>query len=120
VTYRRQYDTTLPPDFTTVRPNGQRRKFIGFRNQWDNGQIEQRYQEVSRVKFYGSHLDEEVWLDVLCFAEFLRDVRHLCAFCHGDPCGERSAPDSLIMREIAAAPTYAPFETCPCCEGRPS
>lgn len=116
----RQYDHSIPPDFTTVKPRTGRRKFVGFRNAWDNGQIELRFEEVSKVKFYGSHLEEAVWLDVDCFADFLRDVRNLCAFCHGDPCGERSAPDSLIMREIAACPPYAPFETCPCCNGRPS
>jgi hypothetical protein len=69
--------------------------------------------------------DDDIWLDVLCFAEFLRDVRHDCAFCHGDPCAERSAPDSLIAREYAAWRdcTWNSKQdgfTCPCCQGRPT
>ena len=27
---------------------------------------------------------------------------------------------SLIAQEFMACPDYAPFETCPCCEGRPT
>jgi hypothetical protein len=81
-------------------------------------------QPTVRLKFLGCKLtaytDECVWLDVACFAEFLRDAEGLCAFCHADPCAERSAPDALISRERAAAPPYAPFETCPCCLGRPT
>jgi hypothetical protein len=77
-----------------------------------------------RLQFLGCKLtaytDEEVWLDVAYFAEFLRGVDGLCAFCHADPCAENSSPDALISRERAAARPYAPFETCPCCLGRPS
>lgn len=83
-----------------------------------------RLRQTTRIQFLGgkitAYTDDEVWLDVIYFAEFLRDVDGLCAFCHGDPCGERSAPDSLIMREIAATPSYGNFETCPCCLGRPT
>ena len=126
----RQYDPAIPPDFTTVRPlAGQRRKFVGFRNAWDSGKIELRYQEVTRLQFVGCMLtaetDDEIWLDVRYFAEFLRDVRGQCAFCHGDPCAERSAPDSLIAREYecwknARWASDSGYFTCPCCQGRPS
>lgn len=101
------------------------------RMQWTDGQRgdPQHMRPVTRIEFLGCKLTayggpdgngEEVWLDVIYFAEYLRDVDGLCAFCHGDPCGERSAPDSLIMREIAATPSYGTFETCPCCLGRPT
>jgi hypothetical protein len=102
------------------------------RTQWTSGhQYPARLRETVRIQFLGCNLTayyrngpddkgEEVWLDVIYFAEFLRDVDGLCAFCHGDPCGENSAPDSLIMREIAATPSYSTFETCPCCQGRPT
>ena len=63
---------------------------------------------------------EDVVLLVAEWAQYLRDVNGLCAFCHGDPCAESSPPDSLIARERACSPSYAPFETCPCCEGRPT
>lgn len=84
---------------------------------------------TTRIQFLGSALGirggpdgrgEEVWLDVIYHAEFLRGPDGTCAFCHGDPCAERSAPDSLIARERAVAPSWAPFETCPCCLGRPT
>lgn len=126
-TVPRQYNRAIPPDFTTVRLLQQARKFVGFRNPWDDGRIELRYQEVSRVRFAGCYLtaetSEEIWLDVLCFAEFLRDVRHDCAFCHGDPCAERSAPDTLISREYLCWRRWANHSdgfTCPCCQGRPT
>lgn len=84
-----------------------------------------RLRPVTRIQFMGCAItayaeppDDEVWLDVTRFAEYLRDVDGLCAFCHGDPCGENSPPRSLIMREIAACPSYAPFVTCPNCQGR--
>lgn len=32
----------------------------------------------------------EVWLDVTCHAQFLRDAQWECAFCHGDPCAEHA------------------------------
>jgi hypothetical protein len=77
-----------------------------------------------RLEFLGCNLtaytDERVWLDVIYFAEYLRGPDGTCAFCHGDPCAEHSAPGALISRERAAAPSYAPFETCPCCLGRPT
>lgn len=91
-----------------------------IRAQWSDVGL----QEVHRIEFLGcaitAYTDDRVWLDVAYWAEYLRDIDGLCAFCHGDPCGERSDPDSLIMREIAAHPPYSPFETCPCCLGRPT
>lgn len=102
------------------------------RAQWTDGlrgSGEPRLRETMPIEFLGCRLTswggpdgmgEEVWLNVIYFAEYLRDVDGLCAFCHGDPCGENSPPDSLIMREIAATPSYAQFETCPCCLGRPT
>lgn len=94
------------------------------RLQWTRPRLNSppRLVEVVRLEFLGcaltAYTDEEVWLDVLHFAEFLRDVDGRCAFCHGDPCGEDSPPESLIRREMAACQSYAPFETCPCCDGR--
>lgn len=70
------------------------------------------------TRFLGTVIDDgEVWLDVKYIAEFARDAKGLCAFCHGDPCAESSPPDSLIARELEAATWRG---ACPCCEGRPS
>ena len=99
--------------------------------QWSQypGETEGSLRKATLIEFRGCALTayggpdgmgEDVWLYVDCWAEYLRDVSGLCAFCHGDPCGESSAPDSLIRREMAAHPPYAPFETCPCCLGRPA
>lgn len=94
-----------------------------------------------------------VWLEVSCFAEFLRDIAGNCAFCHGDPVAERPCREcgggyvervpappeqrprrasfvhrphaegcstvTWIDREFMAAPDNR-FETCPCCQGRPT
>ena len=81
-----------------------------------------------RIEFMGDYLtadDEEVWLDVAYIAEYPRDADGLCAYCHGDPCAERSAPDALISRNYAAwrAADWADHSsgfTCPLCEGRPT
>lgn len=72
----------------------------------------------------------EVMLTVTYISEFPRDVRGLCAFCHGDPCAETSPPESHIARYMAEreatftsydwGPDSWPPLTCPLCEGRPS
>src|ERR1019366_1328446 len=95
-----------------------------IRTQWTDGlrgSGPPHLRQTTRIQFLGCNItayakppNDEVWLDVIYLAEYLRDVDGLCAFCHGDPCGEHSAPDSLIMREIAATPSYSTFETCPC------
>ncbi len=112
--------------------------------------------ETVRIEFLGCALTawggdegmgEEVWLDVIYFADFLRGADGECAFCHGDPCAEKRCSDcgggyieffkpekgstfwryvehlcgkpiSLIAREFMVRPKS--FETCPCCHGSPS
>ena len=69
------------------------------------------------VSFYEGTGDGPIMLSVSYFAEFLRDLDGLCAFCHGDPCAENSHPSSLISKYYAKS-RYA--VTCPCCDGRPS
>lgn len=63
-------------------------------------------------------------LYVLRIAEFPRDGDHQCAFCHGDPCAERSGPETEIAKYYAraAAATWrmSQPDTCPLCSGRPS
>jgi hypothetical protein len=61
---------------------------------------------------------DPILLTVTYWAEFLRDVAGLCAFCHGDPCAEYSGHDTLIGNYFARNSAWA--ETCPCCDGRPS
>jgi hypothetical protein len=60
---------------------------------------------------------ERVMLEVSYLADYPRGTDGTCAFCHGDPCGERSAPDTDIMKYWAEN-TWA--ETCPMCDGRPT
>ena len=65
----------------------------------------------------------QVMLTVTYIAEFPRDEKGTCAFCHGDPCAEYSPEDSWIWRYMNipayAGSSYLP-ETCPCCDGRPT
>jgi hypothetical protein len=60
---------------------------------------------------------------------FPRDAGNLCAFCHGDPCAERSGPETKIGAyfqrgaEREASYGYARYtlvNTCPLCQGRPT
>jgi hypothetical protein len=51
------------------------------------------------------------------WAGYLRDVNDACAFCHGDPYGVNSPPDSLIVRERNSATLESPFTVCPNCHG---
>lgn len=59
-----------------------------------------------------------ILLTVRYWADYLRGPDDTCAFCHGDPCAERSGPDTLIGNWFARNGSWA--ETCPCCDGRPS
>lgn len=60
---------------------------------------------------------DPILLTVSYWAEFLRGEDGTCAFCHGDPCAERSGPDTLIGNYFARL-SWA--QTCPCCDGRPT
>jgi hypothetical protein len=76
------------------------------------------------VPFYIGDGSERMFIYVASYSEYPRDVNHLCAFCHGDPCAERSGPETDIAQYIARA-MAAPWRhhsgyTCPLCEGRPS
>lgn len=53
---------------------------------------------------------------------YARGKDGLCAYCDGDPCAERSAPETRIYRYMKDENgKYRPgADTCPCCEGRPS
>jgi hypothetical protein len=68
---------------------------------------------------------------------FPRDGDNLCAFCHGDPCAERSGPQAEIAKcyarwqatydrynqdpgSLIAASMRREGFTCPLCEGRPT
>lgn len=57
-----------------------------------------------------------VLLTVTYFSDFLRGPDGTCAYCHGDPCAERSGPETLIGDWFARYSAWA--ETCPCCGGR--
>jgi hypothetical protein len=71
---------------------------------------------TSKIEFLGDGLEPRTELDVAYIAEFARAADGQCAYCLGDPCAERSAPDSRIARFMAQS--WA--ETCPNCSGRPS
>lgn len=58
-----------------------------------------------------------VLLTVSCVAGFARDAGGMCAFCHGDPCAERSGVDSLIHQFYERSPDA---DTCPVCWGSAS
>ncbi len=62
--------------------------------------------------------DKLVDIEVELFSDFPRGSDGLCALCHGDPCNDRSAPDSLIAQWWAENKSWA--STCPVCDGRPS
>lgn len=70
------------------------------------------------VPFYVGDGRGPILLTVTDFAEFLRGPDNQCAFCHGDPCAERSGPETLIGNLYARTRRW--FGTCPCCNGRPS
>lgn len=60
----------------------------------------------------------EIPVDVEYLADFPRGTGGTCAFCHGDPCAERSAADTLIAQYFERNRSWA--ETCPMCDGRPT
>lgn len=75
-------------------------------------------QRTYLVPFIAGDGTEEIMLTVVCIAEYPRGVDDTCAYCHGDPCAERSAPGSLIAQYYARNGSWA--VTCPCCDGRPT
>lgn len=68
----------------------------------------------------------DIMLDVKYITDgFARDADSCCAFCHGDPCAEYSPPESRIAqyheRHAVDRVKYPGcYDTCPCCNGRPS
>jgi hypothetical protein len=72
------------------------------------------------VPYYVGDGSGRMFLYVADIAEYPRDADNLCAFCHGDPCAEHSGPESEIVKHMNRCPSYAPFETCPLCLGRPT
>lgn len=58
-----------------------------------------------------------VKVNVAYMADFPKDKRGTCAFCHGDPCSESSGPETRIGAFFQRNPSA---ETCPMCSGRPS
>ena len=69
------------------------------------------------VRFIVPGIDEVVLLPVSRFCVFVRGPNGTCALCDGDPCNERSAPNSPIARFYANSPHAV---SCPVCDGRPS
>jgi hypothetical protein len=68
------------------------------------------------VPFLGDG-EDAVLLTVIYIAEYPRGLDGTCAYCHGDPCAERSGPETLIG-DFFLRNGWA--EACPCCDGRPS
>lgn len=56
-------------------------------------------------------------VEVSYIDEFPKNENHRCAFCDGDPLGENSGDDSLIVQFFARCPME---ETCPMCKGKAS
>jgi hypothetical protein len=57
----------------------------------------------------------KVLVGVRWIGEYPRGSDGCCAFCHGDPCAERSGPETHIGKFYAENPKA---ETCPMCDGR--
>jgi hypothetical protein len=58
--------------------------------------------------------------EVDCISDgYARGPDGTCAFCAGDPCNEypEQNPDAAMKKYAVENPR---FETCPCCEGRPT
>jgi hypothetical protein len=72
---------------------------------------------TAMVEFLGADSKSYV-VQVAYWAEFPRNRRGACAFCDGDPCGERSPENARINRHRRRA--YSWFQTCPVCDGRPT
>lgn len=72
------------------------------------------------VPYWIGDSSDRMFLYVADISEYPRDAANLCAFCHGDPCAERSGPETEIAKYRDRRPSYAPFETCPLCQGRPT
>lgn len=64
--------------------------------------------------------DGQVMLYVSDIAEFPRDIDNQCAFCHGDPCADRSPEDSYIWRYMNTPwyPGASLPQVCPLCDGK--
>lgn len=76
------------------------------------------------VPFWIGDGSERKFIYVASISEYPRDADHLCAFCHGDPCAERSGPETEIAQYVQRA-LETPWRnsdgiTCPLCLGRPS
>lgn len=72
---------------------------------------------MASVLFYPGDGSGPETVEVAYISVFPRDIRGRCAYCHGDPCAERSdenAPITLFYARNKAA------ESCPMCDGRPS
>lgn len=57
--------------------------------------------------------------EVVRISDYARGPDGTCAFCHGDPCLEH--PDDYgdtAMKQYDADGNW--WDTCPCCEGRPT
>jgi hypothetical protein len=68
------------------------------------------------VPFLCGDGSDQIMLDVVYIADGVAiGYDSTCAFCHGDPCAETSAPGTLIAAYFARN-SWA--ETCPCCSGR--
>ena len=73
--------------------------------------------KLYEVPFLGAGVGP-IMLQVIYIAEYARGEDGTCAFCHGDPCAEMSGPETHIgafRQRLGKA-----FETCPCCNGRPT
>jgi hypothetical protein len=57
----------------------------------------------------------KAFIRVAYIADYPRDEDGLCAYCHGDPLAQSSAPNSFIAGYYVRNPRA---ETCPLCDGR--
>lgn len=70
---------------------------------------------MATIEFYGL-FDDVLEIEVSYWAEYPRGVDGMCAFCHGDPIGERS--ETSRIAEFLKA--FSQEEHCPVCLGRPT
>lgn len=115
---------TWPAGARELKPH-----YVGHFWRWDDGHHELTWKRVHLIEFLGDMHTAEDWpavvMRVANYAEYLRDAGGLCAYCHGDPCAERSPAGSAIAveyrlwKECTWNSKREGF-TCPCCLGRPT
>lgn len=104
---------------TTMSPEETREMYDALTREYEGKQGEEvagDYINESIIVWDDEAEEVELHYRIYYVSEFPRGKDGCCAFCGGDPCGERD-PESNIGKYMRLT-TWA--ETCPVCEGRPT